>query len=132
MGEGRRIDRWLWCVRLYKTRSMAAKAVAGGHVRLNGERTKPAREVRIGDVLRIVRSPIEREVVVRGLPERRGSASIAAQAYEETVESCHRREKRQAELRANALSVRAPTRGKPDKKTRRLMRERDRRVRTDY
>ena len=116
-----RIDRWLWCARFFKSRSAAADAVRGGHVRLNGQRVKPARAVQIGDAvqLELSRAP-EREVTIAAIPVRRGPAPEAAAAYIESAESIERRRKA-AEERASRVSYAPPTAGKPDKRTRRLL-----------
>jgi len=119
-----RIDRWLWCARFYKTRSVAADAVKGGHVKVNGQRVKPAREVKIGDVLVITLGDVEREVTVAGIPLRRGPAPEAATCYVESEASIARR-REAAERRAIERELlRAPTTGRPDKRTRRLLRAR--------
>ena len=77
--ERLRIDRWLWCARFFKTRSVAAEAVRSGHVRLNGQRVKPAHAVRIGDALTVeLRDESERDVVIAAIPARRGPAPEAA------------------------------------------------------
>lgn len=90
--DGRcRIDKWLWAARFYKTRSLAAQAVEGGKVRWNGERTKPARELKAGDRLLIHIGEFEWDVVVCGLSTRRGPASVARALYEETADSSARR-----------------------------------------
>jgi len=94
-----RIDKWLWAARFFKTRGAATEAVAGGHVHVNGERVKPARDVKTGDRLEIRRGQQSFTVVVTGLAERRGSASAAAELYEETPESIAEREKRRDERR---------------------------------
>ena len=118
--ERSRIDRWLWCARFFKSRSAAAEAVRGGHVRLNGERVKPAHAVKVGDALRIESMRGDaRDVAIVGLPLRRGPASEAARAYVESAESIELR-RRAAEERALRKFV-PPTSGKPDKRTRRLM-----------
>ena len=90
--DGVRIDRWLWAARFFRTRSQAKAAVEGGHVRLNGARTKPAKEVKVGDTLTIRRGFAEYTVEVTGLAERRGNALAAALLYAETAESVQRRE----------------------------------------
>ena len=82
-----RIDKWLWAARLAKTRPLAAEAVKGGHVEVNGRHVAPAKGVRLGDRLDLTIGGIPRSVVVRGLAERRGPASVAATLYEETPES---------------------------------------------
>ena len=118
-----RIDRWLWCARFFKSRSAAAEAVRGGHVRVNGERVKPAHSVKVGDALNCTYSHgAERDVAIMGLPKRRGSPAEAAACYVETEESIARRRKA-AEERAARGSYAPPTSGKPDKRTRRLLRQ---------
>src|SRR5262249_29630432 len=72
-----RVDKWLWAARFYKTRSAATDAVNGGLVQVGGERVKPAREVRPGDVVEVRTGAVRRTVVVQALAERRGSATIA-------------------------------------------------------
>ena len=116
-----RVDRWLWCARFFKSRSAAAEAVRGGHVRLNGQRVKPAHAVKVGDALQIAlpRGP-ERDVAIAVIPTRRGPAPEAAASYVETEESIERR-RRAAEERAAHGPYGPPTAGKPDKRTRRLL-----------
>jgi ribosome-associated heat shock protein Hsp15 len=82
-----RIDRWLVAVRLFKSRSLAAQAVAGGRVHVNGERVKAAREVRPGDRVTFVRNTVEFECAVTQLPARRGPAAQAVRCYEESAAS---------------------------------------------
>jgi len=116
-----RVDRWLWCARFFKSRSAAADAVRGGHVRLNGQRVKPAHAVKVGDALQIAlpRGP-DRDVAIAVIPTRRGPAPEAALSYVETPESIERRRKA-AEDRAARGPYLPPTAGKPDKRTRRLL-----------
>jgi ribosome-associated heat shock protein Hsp15 len=119
--ERLRIDRWLWCARFFKTRSVAADAVRSGHVRLNGQRVKPAHAVKIGDALTIeLRDESERDVRIAAIPVRRGPAPEAAAAYVETPESIERR-RVAAEQRALRPVFAPPTSGRPDKRTRRLL-----------
>ncbi|MEM9056747.1 MAG: S4 domain-containing protein [Pseudomonadota bacterium] len=115
---GVRIDKWLWAARFFRTRSLAAQAVRGGRVHLNGGRVKPARAVAPGDVLEISRGRGTVEVVVDGVAARRGSAKEAALLYTETPDS-------QAQ-RAAAAERRRVERGsapviekRPDKRERR-------------
>ncbi|MER6124726.1 RNA-binding S4 domain-containing protein [Streptomyces sp. NPDC001795] len=80
-GESVRIDSWIWSVRLVKTRSIGATACRGGHVRVNGERVKPAYAVRVGDEVRLRHEGRERVVVVKRLIRKRVGAPVAVQCY---------------------------------------------------
>lgn len=116
-----RLDRWLFAVRLYKSRSLAAQAVAGGRVHLNGARVKAAHEVRAGDRLTLTRGALEFECTVTGVPARRGPADAAARCYEETPASAARRAEFAERMRlAAALTPRPAER--PDKRGRRVLR----------
>jgi len=94
-----RVDRWLWAARFFKTRAVATEAVLAGRVRLNGDRVKPAKDVRAGDVVEVRIGETRWTVVVRQIAEKRGSARIAAALYEETAESRAERERAAAERR---------------------------------
>src|SRR5690348_7950949 len=94
-----RIDKWLWAARFAKTRSAATELVLAGHVKVSGERVKPAREVGVGDRLEILRGTVRHVVVVTGVAERRGSAKVASTLYEETPESREARERHALERR---------------------------------
>ena len=111
-----RIDRWLWTARLFKTRGLAAEAVKGGRVHVNGVAAKPSREVGPGDQLEITIGSMRRTVIVRGMAERRVSAAEAAPLYDETPESVAERE-RHAELRRLAGPLNLG--GRPTKRDRR-------------
>lgn len=113
-----RIDRWLWAARFFKTRSAATDAVAGGHVQIGGERVKPAKDVRVGDTLEIRRGEIRWTVVVTGVTDRRGSATVAAALYEETPESLAARERERLERRV-ARPLGADLGERPTKQARR-------------
>src|SRR5262245_49990789 len=89
---GLRIDKWLWCARFFKSRSQATTAVAGGLVHVNGERVKASRTVHIEDRIEITRDEMRFELVIRGLPVRRGPAPEARALYEETPASIAARE----------------------------------------
>ncbi|WP_019067637.1 RNA-binding S4 domain-containing protein [Streptomyces hokutonensis] len=80
-GESVRVDSWIWSVRLVKTRSMGAAACKGGHVRVNGERVKPAHSVRVGDEVRLRHEGRERIVVVKRVIRKRVGAPVAAECY---------------------------------------------------
>ncbi len=86
-----RLDKWLWAARFFKTRGLAADAIDGGKVDVNGTRAKRAKMVQVGDEVRVRQTPFEHVVHVRGLSERRGPASVAATLYAETPESKARR-----------------------------------------
>jgi ribosome-associated heat shock protein Hsp15 len=118
-----RLDKWLWAARFFKTRSQATEAVDGGKVELNGARVKPAKEVRVGDELRVRLGPYEHLIVVRGLGDKRGSATIAQTLYEETAESVAAREKlRESHRLAPSMFV-YEEKGRPTKKDRRALTE---------
>jgi ribosome-associated heat shock protein Hsp15 len=115
-----RIDKWLWHARFFKTRSMAAQAVTGGKVHVNGERVKPARNVRIGDRISLSLQGAVGEFDVLGLPERRGSAPEAQASYTETPESVTRRAHVREQHRLADMS-RPRSEGRPDKRDRRRL-----------
>jgi ribosome-associated heat shock protein Hsp15 len=113
-----RIDKWLWAARFFKTRSMAAQAVAGGRVQVDGVRVKPAKMVQAGDILRIRRGEIEFVVTLLRIASRRGPAKEAQLLYEESSESIAAREKIREEKRLLAMGSLQPTR-RPTKQERR-------------
>jgi ribosome-associated heat shock protein Hsp15 len=111
-----RLDKWLWAARFFKTRTLAVEAVDGGRVSVNGDRAKPAKELKVGDTLTVRRPPFEHVLVVKGFSERRGPAAEAAAMYAETDESRARRTVLAAEMK----SLPQPRfKGRPTKKTRR-------------
>lgn len=122
-----RIDKWLWAARFFKTRSLAVEAIDAGHVRrasvgsISGDRLKPAHIVKLGDAYAISRGDVVMEVRVLAAAERRGSASDAAQLFEETPESLSVRTRRQAERAVN--NVQPVTHGRPTKQNRRKLAE---------
>jgi len=115
---GLRIDKWLWCARFFKTRSLASVAVAGGKVHVNRERVKPSRIVRAGDVLDITVGFDAITVEVLAIPARRGPAPEARLSYRESEASIARRERMREQRRLAALAA-PQTDGRPDKRTRR-------------
>lgn len=117
-----RLDKWLWAARFFKTRSLAVKAVSGGHVALNGQKIKPARIVQVGDVLAIRVGTCEVTVTVLDVSERRGPASIARTLYAESEESISKREQAQAERAAMHPKGLRPDQ-RPDKHQRRKIRQ---------
>lgn len=114
-----RIDKWLWAARFYKTRSLATEAVAGGKVEVNGERAKPAKTVKPGDEINVRVGPYEHTLIVRGLAERRGPASVAQALYEETQASREARERLAGQLAAAPARFVYEDKGRPTKKDRR-------------
>ena len=115
-----RIDRWLWCTRFFKSRGLAAEAVNGGHVKLGGQRCKPARVVRVGDSLAITKGEATWHVTVAALPSRRGPAAEARACFTESEASVEQRNAQR--LRRRSVAEQSPTSGRPDKRTRRLIR----------
>ena len=115
-----RIDKWLWAARFFKTRSLAGKACELGRIEAGGQRAKAAREVRIGDMLRITNDAGLFHVEVLGLSEMRGPAAIAQALYRETEESKALRLQVAAERKAMALSE-PLSENKPSKRDRRKM-----------
>ena len=96
-----RIDKWLWAARLLKTRALAAQAVSGGRVHVNGVAVRPSRQVRPGDRLELTKGQLRMCLIVTGTAERRGSAAVASQLYEETAESRQARELHVAQRRVS-------------------------------
>ena len=87
-----RLDKWLWAARFYKTRSLATDAIDGGKVYVDGDRVKPAKEVRVGQLIHIRRKELDMEVVVKALSVTRRGAQVAALLYDETPESLAKRD----------------------------------------
>ena len=116
-----RIDKWLWAARFYKTRSLAARAVEGGKVKLNGERMKPGKEVKAGDEIEVRSGELTWLVEVRGVALKRGPAAEAALLYAESDESRVRREHMTAMRRAGPHPAH-DTHGRPTKRDRRMIR----------
>jgi ribosome-associated heat shock protein Hsp15 len=119
--DGRiRFDKWLWAARFYKTRSLCVQAIDLGQVRVNGDRAKPARNMRVGELVSIRKSGIVCEVTVTALSDRRGKATDAAKLYCETEASMAAREEAHLLRRANdAAQPRFP--GRPTKRERRKL-----------
>jgi ribosome-associated heat shock protein Hsp15 len=116
--ERMRLDKWLWAARFFKTRQLASEAISGGKVHLDGQRTKPGKEIRVGSRLRIHKSSLEWELVVTGLARQRRPAPEAANLYEESEESRLRRQEL-TEQRRQLRAARAAAQGRPSKKDRR-------------
>jgi ribosome-associated heat shock protein Hsp15 len=115
-----RLDKWLWAARFFKTRSLAQQAVAGGRVQLNGERTKPAHEVKAGNMVVVRVGDWRWEVKVIALSDRRGPAEEARKLYDETEASRAERERRN-DLRRWGAEPAAALKGRPTKRDRRRL-----------
>jgi len=120
--RGLRLDKWLWAARFFRTRSQAKAAVERGHVRLNGARTKPAKELKIHDTLTIRRGYQELTVSVSALTDRRGNAQAASSLYAETPSSVQRRNAQIAQRRTEVAGHGVPT-TRPTKKGRRQLKK---------
>jgi len=113
-----RIDKWLWAARFFKTRGLAAEAIKGGKIALNGSRAKPSRTVQPGDRLQIRRGPYEFDIFIEKISRQRGPASVAQTLYRETEASIEKREAIAQQLKAESASrPRFP--GRPSKRDRR-------------
>jgi ribosome-associated heat shock protein Hsp15 len=119
MLESARLDRWLLAARLFKTRALAAKAIAGGRVEVNEARAKPARPIRAGDRIRVRIGPYQFLLVVKTLALRRGSAEVAGQLYDEEPASREARERIREQHRLAARMRSPEQRGRPTKRERR-------------
>lgn len=115
-----RIDKWLWAARFFKTRSLAADAVETGKVKLDGERIKPARAVRVGDKLHIDNGADAWEVEVLGISDKRGGAPVARLLYQESAASVARRAA-EHERRKLFHEPGADIKGRPTKRDRRQL-----------
>jgi ribosome-associated heat shock protein Hsp15 len=115
-----RLDKWLWAARFFKTRSLAQQAVAAGRVQLNGERIKPAHELKPGHRVSVRVGEWRWDVKVLALAERRGPAEEARKLYEETKESVAERQRR-TDLRRLSPEPGLERKGRPTKRDRRLL-----------
>lgn len=113
-----RIDKWLWAARFYKTRSLALQAIENGRVKLDGQRVKPAREVRPGDRLEIRIGDCDWTITVRRLSMQRGPAPVAQTLYEEDPDS-HARRQQLVRDRKLLAAPEAAIKGRPTKRDRR-------------
>ena len=119
--EKMRLDRWLWAARFYKTRALASAAVEGGKVHLNGQRTKPGKDVRVGSRLEIHKGGLAWQIEILTLPAQRRPAAEAQTFYLETEGSKQRRAEAVAALRAALQASPLQTASKPNKRDRRLI-----------
>ena len=117
--ETMRLDKWLWCARFYKTRSLATEEIAKGRVTVNGQAAKPARDLRCGDTVALRQGPVARTVLVRAMSGARGPAPVAQLLYEETPESIAARERAAEQRRLAPEPAAALQEGRPTKRDRR-------------
>ena len=113
-----RIDKWLWAARFFKTRSLASRACELGRVEVHGQKTKPSREVHVGDLLLVKNDSGDFQVEVLALSEMRGPAVVAQTLYRETETSCEARIKAAEERKAMPRYETSPQ-GRPSKRDRR-------------
>ncbi len=123
MIEPMRLDKWLWAARFFKTRKLAVEAIKGGKVHLDGQRTKPGKEISQGAHLRIHKGSLEWSIEVKVLPKQRRPASEAVLFYTESEESINKRQRLAAELRNQriAAGAQATETEKPSKRNRRMI-----------
>ena len=119
--DSMRLDKWLWCARFYKTRSLAVEEIGKGRVTVNGQAAKAARELRVGDNVALRQGPVARTVVIRALSNMRGPAPVAQQLYEETPESIAARAQAAEARRLAPEPATALREGRPTTRDRRDM-----------
>lgn len=118
--EKLRLDKWLWAARFYKTRSAATDAINKGRVAVNGQTTKPSRNISVGDCLLINRIPYRFEVTVLGLNDKRRPASEARELYQESDQSIQARQEEAERFKADRMiSQGLRGSGRPSKRQRR-------------
>lgn len=116
-----RLDKWLWAARFFKTRQLAAEAINGGKVHLNGQRTKPGKEVKVGSQVRIHKGSLEWDVEIQVTAHYRRPAVEAKTFYVESEASAQRRHLLSEQMRAQRALDPHPVRGKLNKKDRRMI-----------
>lgn len=121
-----RLDKWLWSARFYKTRQLAAEAIKGGHVEVNGGRAKPARTIRVGDAIEVRKGPFVHDISVLALRERRVSAKEAQTLYSESEASIAARDTLRLKLKSQAQQILYDVK-RPSPRDRRHARDRKRR-----
>ena len=117
--EKLRIDKWLWAARFYKTRSLAVEEIDKGRVRVNDLEVKPAREIKVGDIVALRQGQVIRTLVVRGISKQRGAAPVAQQLYEETEASQTLRAQAHEQHRLGLEPASSQEHGRPTKRDRR-------------
>lgn len=117
MSDQARIDKWLWAMRLFKTRTLAATTCRNGHVLVEGQRVKPSREVRPGDIISVLAGGVQRRVKVIGFPPSRVGARLVSQFMEDLTPAAEFQKAREARAERPAWPQGL---GRPTKKNRRL------------
>ena len=117
--EKLRVDKWLWAARFYKTRTLATEEIARGRVLVNDAAVKPAREVKVGDMVTLRQGVVTRTVAVKGLSSSRGPAPVAQLLYEETADSARMRQQSAEQRRLAPEPARSIEHGRPTKRGRR-------------
>jgi ribosome-associated heat shock protein Hsp15 len=121
--EKTRIDKYLWAIRFYKTRSLAAEEIGKGRIKINGQVAKASRDVKAGDTIELLRTGLTTTLEVLQVSEQRGSAPLAQALYVETAESIAAREKAQEIRRFTHEPAAAISQGRPTKRDRRSLDE---------
>ncbi len=121
--ESMRLDKWLWCARFYKTRSLAVDEIGRGRVTVNQQAVKASRELRVGDTVALRQGEVERTIVVQALSNMRGPAPVAQQLYQETEASQKARAEAAERRRLAPEPAMALTEGRPTKRDRRQIDE---------
>lgn len=116
-----RLDKWLWAARFFKTRALAAEAIDGGKVDVNGDRAKRAKMIQAGDEVRLRQGPVEWVLQVRDVAGRRGSTEVARQLYEETADGRRKRDLVTEQLRSMPTAF-SHGDSRPGKRDRRALR----------
>ena len=119
--ERQRIDKWLWAARFFKTRALAVQAIERARVQVGGSPVKPARELKVGDLVRVRQGELERELRVLALSALRGPAPVAQQLYAETAPSVAAREQAAVARRLAPEPAHSITQGRPTKRERRAL-----------
>lgn len=118
---GVRLDKWLWVARFFKTRSLASEEISKNRVQVNGQVAKASRELRVGDRVELRQNQIPRTVMVRGLSQLRGSATVAGLLFEETPESVAARERLVQQRQLAPEPAQSQEQGRPTKRDRRML-----------